>query len=284
MSAVEYCICIEELARVDPSIALSVAAHNGLAVAHLSMFGSEAQKQQFLVPLAKGETLGAWGLTEAGAGSDAGAMRTTAERDGDGWVLNGSKQFITHGAIGGTLVVMAVTDRDQGRAAASRRSSWRAARRAVRPARRRTSSACARATRARSMLEDCRVPGDALVGARGRGVHQRDAGARRRAASASPRWRWVWRRAPTMRPRQLRARTPPVRPGDRVVPGDPLEARRHGDAHRGGAAADVSRRLDARPARSTGRPSSRRSPSSTRARSPCAPPRSACRFTAATGS
>jgi alkylation response protein AidB-like acyl-CoA dehydrogenase len=99
MSAVEYCICIEELARVDPSVALSVAAHNGLAAAHLSLFASEAQKQQYLVPLATGEVVGGWALTEAGAGSDAGAMRATARRDGASWVLNGSKQFITHGAI-----------------------------------------------------------------------------------------------------------------------------------------------------------------------------------------
>src|SRR6185295_17907455 len=83
LSAVDYCICIEELARVDPSIALSVAAHNGLCVAHLSLFGSEAQKRKYLPPLARGDVLGAWALTEANAGSDAGAMRTTARRDGN---------------------------------------------------------------------------------------------------------------------------------------------------------------------------------------------------------
>jgi len=114
LSAIEYCICIEELARVDPSVSLSVAAHNGLCAAHLFMFGSDAQKERYLVPLAKGETLGAWGLTEASAGSDAAAMRTSARRDGDTWVINGSKQFITHGAIGGTIVVMAVTERARG--------------------------------------------------------------------------------------------------------------------------------------------------------------------------
>ena len=65
------------------------------------MFGNEAQKERYLVPLAQGEHLGAWGLTEASSGSDAAAMRTTARRDGDDWVLNGSKQFITHGRIGG---------------------------------------------------------------------------------------------------------------------------------------------------------------------------------------
>ena len=90
MSAVDYCICIEELARVDPSVALSVAAHNGLCSAHLAMFGSEAQKQRYLAPLARGEKIGAWGLTEASSGSDAAGLRTAAARDGDGWVLNGS--------------------------------------------------------------------------------------------------------------------------------------------------------------------------------------------------
>jgi alkylation response protein AidB-like acyl-CoA dehydrogenase len=114
MSAVDYCICIEELARVDPSVSLSVAAHNGLGAAHINMFGTDAQKQKYLVPLARGEKLAAWGLTESQSGSDAAAMRTTAARQGDGWVLNGSKQFITHGKYGDTMVVMAVTDRAKG--------------------------------------------------------------------------------------------------------------------------------------------------------------------------
>lgn len=114
MSAVDYCICIEELARVDPSVSLSVAAHNGLGASHIAMFGSEEQKGRFLTPLAKGEKLAAWGLTEPSSGSDAAAMRTSAVRDGDGWVLNGSKAFITHGKSGDTIVVMAVTDKSKG--------------------------------------------------------------------------------------------------------------------------------------------------------------------------
>jgi len=114
MSAVDYCICIEEVARVCPAIALSVAAHNGLCSAHIAMFGTADQKRTFLPRLIRGEALGAWGLTEAGAGSDAAGMRTTAtRRDGD-WVLNGSKNFITHGRIGGVMVVIAVTDRTLG--------------------------------------------------------------------------------------------------------------------------------------------------------------------------
>ena len=78
MSALDYCICIEEIARVDPSVALSVAAHNGLSSAHLAMFGSDAQKRTFLTPLARGEKIGAWGLTEATSGSDAAGLRTSA--------------------------------------------------------------------------------------------------------------------------------------------------------------------------------------------------------------
>ena len=114
MGAVDYCICIEELARVDPAIALSVAAHNGLAAAHIHMFGTDAQRDRYLTPLARGRHLGAWGLTEPQAGSDAGGMRTTADRDTRGWRLNGTKTFITHGSLAGTFVVMAVTDAMRG--------------------------------------------------------------------------------------------------------------------------------------------------------------------------
>jgi alkylation response protein AidB-like acyl-CoA dehydrogenase len=114
MSAVDYCICLEELARIDPSVSLSVAAHNGLGAAHIAMFGNDEQKRTYLAPLARGEKLAAWGLTEPGSGSDAAAMRTTATRDGDAWMLNGSKMFITHGHSGDTIVVMAVTDKSKG--------------------------------------------------------------------------------------------------------------------------------------------------------------------------
>jgi alkylation response protein AidB-like acyl-CoA dehydrogenase len=114
MSSVDYCICIEELARVDPSICLSVAAHNGLGAAHIAAFGTEAQKQRYLVPLAKGEKLAAWGLTEASSGSDAAAMQTRAVHEGDCWVITGTKQFITHGRSGDLIVVMAVTSKGKG--------------------------------------------------------------------------------------------------------------------------------------------------------------------------
>src|SRR5215510_14379029 len=114
MSAVDYCICIEELARVDPSVSLTVAAHNGLGAAHIAMFGTDEQKRKYLAPLARGEQVAAWGLTESSAGSDAGAMRTAAVREGDCWVINGTKQFITHGSRGDLIVAMAVTNKSKG--------------------------------------------------------------------------------------------------------------------------------------------------------------------------
>ena len=114
MTTVDYCICIEELARVDPSVSLTVAAHNGLGSAHIAMFGTDEQKRRYLTPLARGEQLAAWGLTEASAGSDAASMRTAAVRDGDYWVINGTKQFITHGRSGDLIVVMAVTNKAKG--------------------------------------------------------------------------------------------------------------------------------------------------------------------------
>jgi hypothetical protein len=114
MSAVDYCICIEELARVDPGVALSIAAHNGLCSAHILMFGTEAQKQKYLAPLARGEKIGAWGLTESTSGSDAAGMRTTAARAGACWVLHGAKTFTTNGRVGHVMVVMAVTDKAAG--------------------------------------------------------------------------------------------------------------------------------------------------------------------------
>ena len=114
MSAVDYCICIEELARVDPSIARKVAAHNGLCTSHIHMFGTDDQRRRYVGPLARGEMLGAWGLTEPMAGSDAAGTQTVAVRDNGAWTIDGAKTFITHGRLGGVLVAMAVTDRSRG--------------------------------------------------------------------------------------------------------------------------------------------------------------------------
>ncbi|GAB3167773.1 acyl-CoA dehydrogenase family protein [Telluribacter humicola] len=105
----EYVAAIVELSKVDPSIGLSMAAHNSLCTNHILMFGNEDQKRQYLPKLASGEWIGAWGLTEPNTGSDAGNMRTVAVRDGDHWVLNGSKNFITHGKSGNVAVVITRT-------------------------------------------------------------------------------------------------------------------------------------------------------------------------------
>lgn len=114
MGYVEYATIIEELGRVCGAVGLSVAAHNSLCSNHIYMFGSEAQKQKYLVPLATGESFGAWGLTESQAGSDSAGTRTNAVRSNGGWKVNGSKNFITHALSCNTLVAVAVTDREKG--------------------------------------------------------------------------------------------------------------------------------------------------------------------------
>jgi alkylation response protein AidB-like acyl-CoA dehydrogenase len=107
---VEYVIIVTELSRVDPSVGISVAAHNSLCSNHIYKFGSEEQRRRWLAPLARGEKIGAWSLTEPNAGSDAAGTRTRAERVDGGWLLNGSKTFTTHGSVGDVCVVFAVTD------------------------------------------------------------------------------------------------------------------------------------------------------------------------------
>ncbi len=114
LGPVEMAIVTEEVARGDGSLALTVASHNGLCASHINLFASHAQKERFLKPLARGEKLGAWALTEPGSGSDAVAMQTTGVRQGDTWLLNGSKNFITQGAVGEVFVVIAVTDKAAG--------------------------------------------------------------------------------------------------------------------------------------------------------------------------
>jgi alkylation response protein AidB-like acyl-CoA dehydrogenase len=111
MSYLEYVCVIEEIGRVDPSVGLSVSAHNGLCSNHIFTFGTEAQKKKYLVPLASGKKIGAWALTEPNAGSDVQGIQTIAEKKGDKWILNGAKNFITHGTVGDIFVVIALTDR-----------------------------------------------------------------------------------------------------------------------------------------------------------------------------
>jgi len=109
LSYFEYNVIIQEIAKVCGSIGLSVAAHNSLCTGHIMTFGNEAQKQQYLPKLATAEHIGAWGLTEANTGSDAGNMKTTAVKEGDHWVINGTKNWITHGKSGDVAVVVCRT-------------------------------------------------------------------------------------------------------------------------------------------------------------------------------
>ncbi|HEV8439035.1 MAG TPA: acyl-CoA dehydrogenase family protein [Methylomirabilota bacterium] len=107
---VSYALAVEELNRVDGSVGITMWAHNSLCTNHIALFGSPEQRRKYLPRLARGETLGAWGLTEPGSGSDAAAMKSRAVRDGDHFVLNGTKAFITNAGVAGVAVVMAVTD------------------------------------------------------------------------------------------------------------------------------------------------------------------------------
>ncbi len=110
LGALAVAVVVEEVARFDGSLALTVASHNGLGTGHILRFGTEEQRRRFVPPLASGERLAAWALTEPGSGSDAAAMATTAVRKGDVWVLNGTKTFITQGTVGDTFLVLARTD------------------------------------------------------------------------------------------------------------------------------------------------------------------------------
>ena len=109
-----FALVIEEIARWDASLALTIASHTSLCSGHIAIAGTHEQKLRYLTPLASGQVLGGWALTEPGSGSDASGMKTTAVRDGGHWVLNGSKTFITQGSVGGIFVVLAVTDREKG--------------------------------------------------------------------------------------------------------------------------------------------------------------------------
>jgi alkylation response protein AidB-like acyl-CoA dehydrogenase len=110
LDTLAYALIVEEISRADGALGLTVASHNGLGSSHIARFGSEEQKARYLPKLASGEWLGAWALTEPGSGSDSAALHTRAVRDDQGWLLNGTKMFITQGSVGGVCVVLASTD------------------------------------------------------------------------------------------------------------------------------------------------------------------------------
>jgi len=165
---IEYVSVIEELSRVDGAIGLSVAAHNSLCSNHIFAFGTEAQKRQFLAPLATGEKLGAWGLTEPEAGSDASGTQTMALKDGDSYVLNGSKTFTTHGTYGDVFVLMAVTDRSKGSKGISAFILEKGTP-GLRPGKKENKLGCRASDTSEVILENCRIPSSNLLGREGQG-------------------------------------------------------------------------------------------------------------------
>ena len=171
LTYVDYVNVVEELSRVDGSVGISVAAHNSLCTNHIFLFGSEDQRKRWVVPLAQGRLLGAWGLTEAGAGSDAAGTRTTAVPDGAEWVLNGSKNFITHGSVGDLAVILAVTDRTAGTHGISA-FVVDLHQKGVHAGKKENKLGLRASDTATLVMEDCRVPKENLLGHVGEGFVQ----------------------------------------------------------------------------------------------------------------
>ncbi len=168
MGYVEYATVIEEIARVCGSVGLSIAAHNSLCTNHLYQYGTPEQKQKYVTPLAKGEKLGAWALTEPSSGSDASGMKTIAVKRDGGWTINGSKNFITHGISSDVCVVLAITNREM----RSRGISAFIVERGTKGflAGKKENKLGVRASETASIIfEDCWVPNENLLGERGRG-------------------------------------------------------------------------------------------------------------------
>jgi alkylation response protein AidB-like acyl-CoA dehydrogenase len=168
MGYVEYVIAIEELSRVDGSVGIIVAAHTSLCSNHIFLAGSEEQRKKYVSKLATGEFIGAWGLTEPSAGSDAGSARMTAKRKGKDWVLNGTKTFITNGHYADVVVVIAVTDR------AARTHGLSAfivekGTKGFRPGKKENKLGLRASDTAELLFEDCVVPAENLVGKEGDG-------------------------------------------------------------------------------------------------------------------
>ena len=165
---IEYATVIEELSRVDGSIGLTVAAHNSLCTNHIYKFANEEQKRKYLVPLAQGQKLGAWSLTEPEAGSDAGGTRTTAVRDGKHWVLNGAKTFTTNGHFADICVAMAVTDKSNDSHGISAFILEKGTP-GFKPGKKENKLGMRASDTSEVIFSDCRVPAENLLGPEGEG-------------------------------------------------------------------------------------------------------------------
>ncbi len=168
MGYVEYVIAIEELSRVDGSVGIIVAAHNSLCSNHIYLAGNAAQKKKHLPKLARGEFIGAWGLTEPGSGSDAGSARMTAVKKGKSWVLNGTKTFITNGHYADVIVAIAVTDKTahtHGLSAFIVEKDTKG----FRPGKKENKLGLRASDTAELIFEDCVIPEENLLGKEGNG-------------------------------------------------------------------------------------------------------------------
>jgi len=165
---VEYVTVIEELARVDGSVAIIVAAHTSLCAGHVFIAGSEDQKRKYLVPLARGEKLGCWSLTEPQAGSDAGGTRTTARLDGNKWILNGAKTFTSNGTHADICVAMAVTDKTAHKHGISAFIIEKGTP-GFRPGKKENKLGLRASDTTEVVFEDCRVPRENCLGEPGQG-------------------------------------------------------------------------------------------------------------------
>jgi len=168
---VEYVTILEEIGAADGGVGLGVAAHNSLCTNHLYLFGSQELKKEFLPKLTSGEWIGAWGLTEAGAGSDAGGTKTTAVRDGDEWVLNGSKNFITHATVGNAAVIVARTSPGGSHHGISA-FFVPFDRPGVEPGKKENKLGMRCSDTSSLIFEDCRIPANYLLGEEGEGFVQ----------------------------------------------------------------------------------------------------------------
>jgi len=168
MGYVEYATIIEELSRVDGSVGISVAAHNSLCSNHIYKYGSEEQRQKYLVPLAKGQYLGAWGLTEPSAGSDASGTKSTAVPSDGGWMVNGSKNFITHAIHADVCVAMAVTDKSK-RSKGISAFIFEKGMQGFSPSKKENKLGLRASETASVVFEDCFVPDGQLLGEEGQG-------------------------------------------------------------------------------------------------------------------
>ena len=167
----EYVTAIEELSKADPSIGLTVAAHVSLCTNHIFVFGTKEQKDKYLPDLVSGKKIGAWALTEPGAGSDAAGQKTTAVKDSNSWVLNGSKNFITHATVGSTAVIMAMSAPEKGNKGISAYIVEKGTP-GFSPGKKENKLGMRASDTSSLILEDCRIPLNNLIGAEGTGFRQ----------------------------------------------------------------------------------------------------------------